>query len=392
MNDKIIKRRLLDPVLADMFRGKTILILGPRQVGKTTLINEIRKASGEPATMLNADNPGDRELLNGMSSTRARQLFPNRHVLYIDEAQRLENTGLTLKIIHDSCPWLQMIVTGSSAFELADRIREPMTGRKFTWYLYPLSAQEIAGHTTPVEFLRSLEHRLIFGSYPDVINYAGSEPRILNELITDYLFKDVFLLREVRKPESIEHLVKALAFQIGREVSYRELSNTLQLDKETIERYIRLLEENMIVFRLSSFSRNLRNELKRSKKIFFYDSGIRNAIIQRFVPVTLRDDLGVLWENFLLTERRRWNHYRSYLASTYFWRTTSKQEIDYIEEHEGAISAFEFKWNPASKATLPKSFIDAYDPVEKSIITPDNFLRFLGVGNIGPDTLQLSGV
>jgi predicted AAA+ superfamily ATPase len=380
MNDKIIKRALEDLVLNDMFQGKTIMILGPRQVGKTTLITRVQSEVTERNIVLNGDNPGDREILNGISSGRARQLFPDRAVLYIDEAQRLENSGLTLKVIHDSCPHLQMIVTGSSAFELSDRIREPMTGRKFTWHLYPLSAHEIASDTSRVDYIRNIDQRLIFGSYPDVINYAGSEPRVLNELVTDYLFKDVFMLRDIRKPERIENLVKALAFQIGREVSNRELANSLQIDKETVERYIRLLEDNLIVFRLPSFSRNLRNELKRSKKIYFYDTGIRNAVIQRFAPMALRDDQGMLWENFLLTERLRFNHYRSYLANMYFWRTTSRQEIDYIEEHEGLVSAYEFKWNPRSKARIPAGFIEAYQPEKKGVITRDNFLPFLGVG------------
>jgi predicted AAA+ superfamily ATPase len=380
MNDKIIKRALEDLVLNDMFQGKTIMILGPRQVGKTTLITRVQSEVTERNIVLNGDNPGDREILNGISSGRARQLFPDRAVLYIDEAQRLENSGLTLKVIHDSCPHLQMIVTGSGAFELSDRIREPMTGRKFTWHLYPLSAHEIASDTSLVDYIRNIDQRLIFGSYPDVINYAGSEPRVLNELVTDYLFKDVFMLRDIRKPERIENLVKALAFQIGREVSNRELANSLQIDKETVERYIRLLEDNLIVFRLPSFSRNLRNELKRSKKIYFYDTGIRNAVIQRFAPMALRDDQGMLWENFLLTERLRFNHYRSYLANMYFWRTTSRQEIDYIEEHEGLVSAYEFKWNPRSKARIPAGFIEAYQPEKKDVITRDNFLPFLGVG------------
>jgi predicted AAA+ superfamily ATPase len=380
MNDKIIKRALEDLVLNDMFQGKTIMILGPRQVGKTTLITRVQSEVTERNIVLNGDNPGDREILNGISSGRARQLFPDRAVLYIDEAQRLENSGLTLKVIHDSCPHLQMIVTGSSAFELSDKIREPMTGRKFTWHLYPLSAHEIASDTSRVDYIRNIDQRLIFGSYPDVINYAGSEPRVLNELVTDYLFKDVFMLRDIRKPERIENLVKALAFQIGREVSNRELANSLQIDKETVERYIRLLEDNLIVFRLPSFSRNLRNELKRSKKIYFYDTGIRNAVIQRFAPMALRDDQGMLWENFLLTERLRFNHYRSYLANMYFWRTTSRQEIDYIEEHEGLVSAYEFKWNPRSKARIPAGFIEAYQPEKKDVITRDNFLPFLGVG------------
>jgi uncharacterized protein len=382
MNDKFIFRRLQELVIADLFRGKTILILGPRQVGKTTLISQIQHTIDKPAIVINADNSADRELLNQINSTRAQQLFPAGSVVYIDEAQRLENTGLSLKIIHDSCPQVQMIVTGSSAFEITDRVREPMTGRKFTWYLFPLSIEELVQHFGAPDVLRNLESRLIFGSYPDVIRYAGSEKRILNELVTDYLFKDVFMLRDIRKPESVEHLVKALAFQVGHEVSYRELGNSLQLDKETTERYIRLLEENMVIFRLPSFNKNLRNELKRSKKIYFHDNGIRNAVIQQFAPVGLRQDIGVLWENFLLAERMKYNHYRGYHAEMYFWRTVARQEIDYIEAHEGEVSAFEFKWNPATRAKIPSAFTEAYHPIESDVITRDSFLAFVGVRNI----------
>ncbi len=382
MYDKHIDRRLFELIRADMFRGKSILILGPRQVGKTTLLFQIRQTLDQPSIVLNADNLPDRELLNQINSTRAQQLFPAGSVLIIDEAQRLENTGLSLKIIHDSCPQVQMLVTGSSAFEITDSIREPMTGRKFTWRLFPLSMDELVQHFGTPDILRELPNRLIFGNYPDVIRYAGSEKRILNELVADYLFKDVFMLRDIRKPERIEHLVKALAFQIGQEVSYRELGNSLQLDKETTERYIRLLEENMVIFRLPSFNRNLRNELKRSKKIYFYDTGIRNAVIQQFAPLSLRQDMGALWENFLLCERMKYNHYRGYEAEMYFWRTVAQQEIDYIEVHEGEISAFEFKWNPAKRLKIPSSFTEAYHPTQTDVISKENFLSFAGVGNL----------
>lgn len=379
MVDKIIKRTIEKPIIRDLFKGKSMIILGPRQVGKTTLLHAIIDKTDAQVIMLNGDNPEDREILNAMNSTRAKQLFPEGYLVCIDEAQRLENTGLTLKIIHDNCPKVQLVVTGSSSFELSDKIRESLTGRKFTWHLYPFSLNELAKAYSLVDIFRTLETRLIFGSYPDVINYAGDEKRILNEIVSDYLFKDVFRLREVRKPEGLENLVKALAFQVSHEVSYRELGNSLQLDKETVEKYIRLLEESMVIFRLGSYSRNLRNELKRSKKVYFYDNGIRNAIIQQFSPMNLRMDTGALWENFLIAERIKFHHYTSRRPGMYFWRTTSQQEIDYLEEIDGELFAFEFTWKKGRRKKFPKVFIDQYTPKVAQIITRNNFDDFVGL-------------
>jgi uncharacterized protein len=373
----MINRILFDVISKRLYSGKTILLLGPRQVGKTTLMKTIQHANLDKTLLLNADNPDDRELLNNINSSRAADLFPQKTLVIIDEAQRLENSGLTLKIIHDSCTEIQLVATGSSAFELTDKIKESLTGRKWSFKIFPVSLEELAKHTSKIEVIRTLETRLIFGSYPEVLNRAGNEREVLNELISDYLYKDIFRLKEVRKPDLLEKLVKALAFQIGNQVSNRELANMLQADKETIERYIYLLEEAYIIFRLPSYSKNLRNELKRSKKIYFIDNGIRNAIINQFNPIGLRNDTGALWENLMIAERMKNNEYKRTFRSVFFWRTSKQQEIDYLEESDGKLYAFEFKWQSSKKIYSPEAFLSAYPDADFSVVTRDNFDEFL---------------
>jgi hypothetical protein len=326
---------------------------------------------------LNSDNPEDREMLNRMNSSRARELFPPGNLVVVDEAQRLENSGLTLKIIHDSCPEIQLMASGSSSFELTDKIKEALTGRKWTFRLYPLSLDELHIHTNLPEINRTLEQRMIFGSYPEVINRAGQEKEVLYELVSDYLYRDLFTVREVRKPEILEKLAKALAFQIGNQVSSREISNMIQVDKETVERYIHLLEEAFIIFRLGSFSRNLRSELKRSRKIYFYDNGIRNALVNQLNPLALRNDTGALWENLMISERLKQNEYRRIYCNSYFWRTIRQQEIDYLEVTDGKLSAFEFKWQPSEHPKPASAFSEAYPGSNFQEINRENFMEFI---------------
>ncbi len=376
--DKMIRRKLEEIIFNKLFTGKTIVVLGARQVGKTTLLRQISESLTKKIIWLNADNPEDRTLLEKINSTRAKEIFPKGTMVFIDEAQRIENTGLSLKIIHDSCKDIQLIVTGSSSFELTDRLKESMTGRKWTYKLYPVSFQEIFQHYGIVQVLSNLEQRLIYGSYPEVLNHPGNEKEILMELISDYLYKDIFALKEIRKPDAIENLLKALALQVGNQVSFRELSQLVQIDKQTIERYILMLEEAFIIFRLGSFSRNLRNELKYSKKIYFVDLGVRNALLNKFSPLNLREDTGALWENYLIAERRKKIEYNRLFYNTYFWRTTRQQEIDYIEEHDGQLDTYEFKWNKNTKSRLPKSFSTAYNNSNFKLITPENYMDFIG--------------
>ncbi len=373
----MLKRTLEDIISKRFFTGKTVLLLGARQVGKTTLLKQFAKSIKEKIIWLNGDNPEDRLLLNGLTGLRAKQIFPKGSVVFIDEAQRIENTGLTLKIIHDNCPGIQMVVTGSSSFELTDKLKESMTGRKLSYKLYPISFSEILANTDYIRTITSLESRLLYGSYPEVINNAGNEKEVLFELVSDYLYKDIFSLKDVRKPVAIETLTKALAFQVGNQVSFRELSQLTKLDKETVERYIRILEEAFIVFRLESFSRNQRNELKFSKKIYFVDLGVRNALVNQFSPIELRNDVEGLWENYLISERMKKIEYEKAYRSTYFWRTVRQQEIDYIEEYDGKLHAYEFKWGEHSKLKIPKTFTNAYPDAEIKLINRENYFEFL---------------
>jgi predicted AAA+ superfamily ATPase len=375
----MIKRSLHTIIEKYLFTGKSILLLGPRQVGKTTLLKTISKQSDKDIIWLNGDNIDDRTLLNEINNIKANSLFPAGSFIIIDEAQRLENAGLTLKIIHDSCEDIQLIATGSSSFELTDKIKEAMTGRKWSFKLYPISLQELIEHIGLLDVIRTIDTRMIYGSYPEVVNNMGQEKKFLTELVNDYLYKDVFTLKDMRKPDVLEKLVKALAFQIGNQVSSREISNLIKVDNETVERYIFLLEEAYIIFRLNSFSRNLRNELKRSKKIYFYDTGIRNAVIGQFNPLELRNDTGALWENLMICERLKAIEYGQHYRSVYFWRTNRQQEIDFIEEYDGKLHAYEFKWNPTKKTKAPLSFRNTYPDATYNVISKDNFYEFLKI-------------
>lgn len=373
----MIKRSLENVISSRFFKGKTIVLYGARQVGKTTLLNQISAKLTQKIIWLNGDNPEDRALISNINHTRAKELFPAGSLIFIDEAQRIANTGLNLKIIHDSCENVQIVVTGSSSFELTDKIKESMAGRKWTYKLYPLSFSELLSHTSFIESVRSLETRLIYGAYPEVINSPGNEKRALIEIVTDYLYKDIFALKDIRKPDAIENVLKALAFQVGNQVSYREISQITGLDKLTVERYIRLLEEAFVIFRLGSYAKNLRNELKFTRKIFFVDVGIRNAIIGNFAPLDLRNDVGALWENYLISERRKMIEYNGLYRNTYFWRTSRQQEIDYLEEYDGKLFAYEFKWRSNQKLKVSKTFTNSYPEAELKLINKENYFDFI---------------
>ncbi len=295
----------------------------------------------------------------------------------IDEAQRVKNIGLTMKLMVDNIKGIQLVATGSSAFDLANEINEPLTGRKWEYYLLPFSTQELIANSGTIEERRLLGHRLVFGMYPDVVNNPGQEREILHNLTGSYLYKDIFSFQDIRKPELIERLLEALALQVASEVSYNELGQLLQVDPSTVQRYIDLLEKAFVIFRLRSFSRNVRNELKKSRKIYFYDNGIRNALISSFNPPETRGDIGALWENFMVSERTKLLYNKQHYAGQFFWRTKQQQEIDYIEEAEGTLAAYEFKWNPKKKSRFSKTFLNAYPNHTTGIITPDNYIDFL---------------
>ena len=370
--------RILEKIIAEKSgKKKAIIILGARQTGKTTLIKHFLKNTTRKSVYLNADKPVVREQLASASSDAVKEIAGNAGLVVIDEAQRVKDIGLTLKQVVDELPEIQIVVTGSSSFELASSMNEPLTGRKYEYMLYPVSWEELIEYRSPVEALSQLGQRIIYGMYPEVITHTGEEKEILLNLTESYLYKDILAFQQVRKPEFVHKLLQALAFQVGNEVSYNELSGMLQIDRKTIINYINILEKAFVIFRLSSFSRNLRNELSSKIKIYFYDTGVRNALINDFRPLTLRPDMGSLWENFIIAGKLKSNHYHRRFVNAYFWRTHQKQEIDFIEESDGVISAYEIKWNPEAKARIPKTFVKTYPNVQPEVIHSGNFTKFL---------------
>lgn len=373
----MIERKLQKIIDKQLYKGKAIIIVGPRQVGKTTLLNDLVRQSDRRVLSLNCDEPEVQTMLTNTNVAKLRAMIGNNELVVIDEAQKVDNIGLTLKLIVDNIQNVQVVATGSSAFELHNRLNEPLTGRKFEYQMFPVSCGEIIDTYGLVEERRTLENRLIYGSYPDIIMHPEDARRYLTDLTRSYLYKDILSLDSLRKPQLLDKLLQALAFQVGSEVSTNELARTLQTDGKTIDKYIDMLEKCYVIFRLGGLSRNLRTELKRAKKIYFYDNGVRNAIIQQFSPVQLRNDMGALWENFFVAERMKHNHYSGYYCNRYFWRTTLQQEIDLVEERDGAMTAFEMKWSPTKKVLFPKSFLEAYNVHETITVTPDNYLNYL---------------
>jgi predicted AAA+ superfamily ATPase len=295
--------------------------------------------------------------------------------VFIDEAQRIADIGLIAKIITDQFKDVQLLLSGSSALEINQTTQEPLTGRKFEYQLYPISWEEFENHVGYVEASAQLEERLIYGMYPDVINNRHDAREVLKHLTSSYLYKDVLSLTGIKKPDLLEKLLKALALQLGNEVSYNELAGLLEIDKTTVAKYIDLLEKAFIVFRLNSFSRNQRNEIKNNRKIYFYDNGVRNMIVNNLNPLDLRADKGALWENFLISERIKLQAYYQRHSANYFWRTVQKQEIDFIEERDGKISAYEFKWNSRGKNKIPTAFLQTYN-AKGVVIDKLNFRDF----------------
>jgi len=374
----MITRDLLPLLLRNMNDRKVIILLGTRQVGKTTLLQQLVDADSRKVLWVNGDEPDIRKRFEGISSTQLRAFIGEHTTLVIDEAQRIHDVVLSVKLIYDNYPEIKVLLTGSSVLELYGTIKEPLTGRKWEYRLFPFSYNELQRHFNFFEMQRRLPQWLIYGSYPEVaLASPGTQRKALMHLLDSFLFKDVLALSDIRKPTQLQNLLTALAFQVGNEVSYNELAKVTGLDNETVIRYIDLLEQSFIIFRLGALSRNLRNELVKTRKIYFYDNGVRNAVMGNFTELGSRTDVGALWENYLMSERMKRNHYSSSYAHSYFWRTYDQQEIDYIEEVDGRMAAFEFKWNPKRTARFPKTFLKAYPDTETKVITPDNYHEFL---------------
>lgn len=358
--------------------GKVLVIYGPRRVGKTTLLKNYLSTCVYRYKLDSGDNILLQQYLNNADFQAIRNYVADYELLAIDEAQMIPNIGRCLKIMTDEIPNLRIIVTGSSSFELAGQVGEPLTGRKKTITLYPIAQLELQQNYNYAELKAQLENYLIYGSYPEVIvaQSVNEKQDYLNEIVQSYLFKDILALDKIKRSKTLVDLLRLLAFQICQEVSLNELAEKLKIDVKTVARYINLLEQAFIIYSLSGFSRNLRNEIAKKHKYFFYDNGIRNALIANFNAITMRNDVGQLWENFLMIERIKKFSYERISANRYFWRTWEQKEIDLIEEHSGTLFAYEFKWKPVALLP-PPTWIEAYPESIFSVIHTDNYLTFV---------------
>lgn len=362
-----------EKIRASLGKGKTIIIYGARQVGKTTLLHTIFDDQ-DGVLWLNGDEDTTQMTFDTISVENFQSIVSGYKTVIIDEAQRIENIGLKLKVLHDNfSSKIQFIATGSSSFELANKVTEPLTGRKKSFFLAPLTINELTNANGKLSEQASLGNRLLFGSYPGVVLSNDDTKEALLELANDNLYKDVLKMGEIIKTDKLRKILQALAFQVGSQVSINEIASLVGLDNKTVDKYISLLEQAFIIFRVTSYSKNLRNELKASQKFFFYDCGIRNAIIDDFRPIDLRPDIGGLFENYVMSELKK----KSPNESMYFWRTTDQQEVDFVTEKDAKINAIEIKFNPKKKVSFPKSFVEAYNPAETIAINNENYLNIL---------------
>lgn len=374
---KYIKRSIQNILIKWLFRGKILTIYGARQIGKTTLAKEILRHHGNQQDYYNCDLINVRQALQKQDSVALKHLFGGRRLVVIDEAQRIENIGLTLKILHDTFPDLQIIATGSSSFELSNKISEPLTGRALEFILYPFSLNELSAIHHAMDFKSHLDYYLRFGMYPEIVNQNEKDAVVLlDNLAGQYLYKDVLEFEQVKKPDMVMKLLQLLSFQLGCEVSKHELATQLAINRDTVERYLNLLEKAFVIFRLKSFSRNLRKELLKKEKIYFYDLGIRNSLIARYNSLEFREDLGALWENFCILERTKFIQNLTGKRNQYFWKTHDRKEIDYVEESDGKIRGFVFKWRQ-KKMKKPSLFLDTYKNSNVQLIHRDNFWDLL---------------
>lgn len=373
----MVRREQTNYAKARLFKGKALLIFGPRQVGKTTFVQNLIADLNKKTLFLNGDESDVLVLFESPNVTKLKNIIGDNEILVIDEAQRITNIGIVLKIIVDQIKSVQVIATGSSSFELANKLNEPLTGRKYEMFLYPIAFSEMVAHSGLLEEKRALEQRLIYGNYPEIITHPIDAKEHIKLIANSYLYKDLFLLDQISKPVLLQKIVKALALQVGSEVNYNELSKLIQIDNKTVEKYIDLLEKAFVIFKLPALSNNVRNEIKKGKKIYFYDNGIINAVTGNFNPLAQRTDVGSLWENYIISERIKHLNIQQNEASPYFWRTTQQQEIDYIEKNEDQILACEIKWNAKTKYKIPVTFSTNYANVTSKIVSPENYEEFL---------------
>lgn len=372
----MIQRIIENNISKELFQKKAIVLLGARQVGKSTLLKKMFIERTD-VLWLDAENPDVHLIFENANAKRLELFFETNKIIIIDEAQKIENIGSKLKLITDYLPNVQVIATGSSAFELKNQLNEPLTGRKFEHKLFPLSFSEMVVQNGLLDEIRMLPQRLIYGYYPEVVTTQNGAEKILRLLSDSYLYKDILLFKGIRKPEKMLELLKALAWQIGSEVNYHELGNLIGIKSETVEEYIHLLEQSFIIYRLTAYHTNQRKEIKKARKIYFVDLGIRNAIINDFSPIEVRKDKGALFENFVVNELIKKIEYNETFEKPYFWRTQEQQEIDLILEKDGILNCYEIKYNPKSKAKLTAGFTNKYNNYTFQLINSENFFEYI---------------
>jgi predicted AAA+ superfamily ATPase len=373
-----IQRAVEATIKNRLVAGKVNLLVGARRVGKTFLLKKIVQDINEPYLWLNGDDESTHDLLAERTIANYKRITSGISLLIIDEAQMIKDIGLKMKLMIDEIPNLKIIASGSSAYALSYKVGEPLVGRAFWHKIFPIAQNELKHHENYVDTVRNLEERLIYGSYPEIFQWKTLQEKeaYIKEILNSYLFKDLLVFDEIRNSDKIRTLLKLVAFQLGKEVSYDELGKQLGMSKNTVEKYLDLLSKVFVVYKVGAYSKNLRKELSKSSRWYFYDNGIRNALIDNFKPLSLRYDVGELWENYLMVERLKKNNYEQNFKEIYFWRTYDQQEIDYIEEKSQEIEAFEFKWGN-TKAKIPVAFANAYPESKFSVITKENYLDFI---------------
>ncbi|MCU0361005.1 MAG: ATP-binding protein [Bacteroidia bacterium] len=371
----MLQRQIQPRIEKWFFRHKALVITGARQVGKSTLVNQLAEAAGEKSVYLNADEARIRKLLKDPDRNQLSNIIGKSKLVIFDEIQRIENCGLLLKICVDNFKSVQFLATGSSALDISEKIFEPLTGRHLLYHLYPFSLRELYADRSSFEVEAELPFHLVFGMYPDVCTNKTEAELLIKNLTNQYLYKDVLAWKDIRKPDLLDKLLQLLAHQAGSEVSLHELALNLGIKTETVESYIGLLEKSFVVYRLSAFSNNPRKEVTKMKKILFWDNGIRNAIVGDFRPLSERSDAGILWENFMISERMKQNAYLQNDVRSFFWRSLQKQEVDYVEIKGKQISAFEMKWNNR-RTKITKAFTNLYPKASTQLVQPTNFAEF----------------
>ena len=376
---EFLQRKISDSVIQNLRPNKVVVLLGSRRTGKTILLNTILGQLNEKHLLLNGDDFTTITLFEPRTVEHFKSVLGNIKLLVIDEAQQIPEIGKSLKLIVDNIPDIRVLITGSSTFDMLNKIGEPLTGRKTTFYLYPFSQEEYNQTENIVETKSRLNERLIFGNYPELIHLEGKleKTNYLKELASSYLLKDILTFEGIKNANKILNLLKLIAFQIGKEVSLHELGRQLGLHKNTVDKYLDLLSKTFVIFSINAFNRNLRNEISKSKRWYFYDNGIRNILIENVNPLQSRNDIGELWENYLVSERIKFQHYNQLLCSNYFWRTYRQQEIDWIEEREGKLFAYEIKWNAKRKFKIPTSWKNGYPDSTFEVINQENYLKWI---------------